>query len=178
MAKTPDAVEALLGDVWARAVERADDDRSELAKLIVEEGGNHDVAAWDWRHYAEKLKSRRFDFSAAELKPYFPLDQMIEACFDVANRLFGITMTERKDIRGPHPDARVFEVRDSAGDVIATFVADYFARPSKRSGAWMSGMQSQHKLPMPDGSEGRKTGHHQCDELRQAGGRPAGTAVA
>jgi peptidyl-dipeptidase Dcp len=156
MAKTPDAVEALLGDVWARAVERADDDRTELAKLIAEEGGNHDVAAWDWRHYAEKLKSRRFDFSASELKPYFPLDQMIEACFDVANRLFGITMTERKDIRGPHPDARVFEVRDSAGEIIATFIADYFARPSKRSGAWMSGMRSQHKLDMPDGSKGEK----------------------
>jgi hypothetical protein len=61
-------------------------------------------------------------------------------------------MTERTDIRGPHPDARVFEVRDSAGEIIATFIADYFARPSKRSGAWMSGMRSQHKLDMPDGS--------------------------
>src|SRR5690606_37414290 len=99
MAKTPDAVEALLGDVWTRAVERADADRTELAKLIAEEGGNHDVAAWDWRHYAEKLKARRFDFSAAELKPYFPLEQMIDACFDVANRLFVLTMAVRKDIR-------------------------------------------------------------------------------
>jgi peptidyl-dipeptidase Dcp len=154
MAKTPDAVEALLGDVWARAIERADTDRAELAKLIAEEGGNHDVAAWDWRHYAEKLKARRFDFSEAELKPYFPLGKMIEACFDVANRLFGITMTERTDIRGPHPDARVFEVTGHDGKMLATFIADYFARPSKRSGAWMSGMRSQHKLTMPDGSNG------------------------
>jgi len=156
MAKTPDAVEALLGDVWARAVERADADRTELAKLIAEEGGNHEVAAWDWRHYAEKLKARRFDFSASDLKPYLPLERMIDACFDVANRLFGLTMSERKDIRGPHPDARVFEVKNRDGETIATFIADYFARPSKRSGAWMSAMQSQHLLAMPDGSNGQK----------------------
>ena len=156
MAKTPDAVEALLGDVWTRAVARADIDRAELAGLIAEEGGNHAVAAWDWRYYAEKLKSRRFDFSEAELKPYFPLSGMIDACFDVAGRLFGVTMAERKDIRGPHKDARVFEVRGRDGEMIATFIADYFARPSKRSGAWMSAMQSQHKLTMPDGSAGQK----------------------
>jgi len=154
MAKTPEAVETLLGDVWTRAVTHADVDRAELAKLITEEGGNHEVAAWDWRYYAEKLKSRRFDFSEAELKPYFPLSRMIEACFDVANRLFGISMKERSDIRGPHPDARVFEVANRDGKMIATFIADYFARPSKRSGAWMSGMRSQHKLAMPDGSTG------------------------
>ena len=154
MAKTPEAVEELLGDVWTRAVERADIDRADLAKLIAEEGSNHDVAAWDWRYYAEKLKARRFNFSEAELKPYFPLSQMIEACFDVANRLFGVTMTERKDIAGPHKDARVFEVTGRDGKTIAMFIADYFARPSKRSGAWMSGMRSQHKLDMPDGSKG------------------------
>ncbi|KJS11196.1 MAG: peptidase M3 [Hoeflea sp. BRH_c9] len=156
MAKTPEAVEALLGDVWTRAVERAGIDRADLAELIAEEGGNHEVAAWDWRHYAEKLKARRFDFSEAELKPYLPLNRMIEACFDVANRLFGVTMIERKDIKGPHKDARVFEVRGRDGEMIATFIADYFARPSKRSGAWMSGMRSQHKLGMPDGSSGEK----------------------
>ncbi|MCY0092741.1 M3 family metallopeptidase [Hoeflea ulvae] len=154
MAKTPEAVEGLLGDVWTRAVKSAGIDQADLAELIAEEGGNHEVAAWDWRHYAEKLKARRFDFSEAELKPYFPLSGMIEACFDVANRLFGITMTERPDIRGPHKDARVFEVADRDGKMIATFIADYFARPSKRSGAWMSGMRSQHKLTMPDGSTG------------------------
>lgn len=154
MAKTPEAVETLLGDVWTRAIKSAEIDQADLAELIAEEGNNHDVAAWDWRHYAEKLKARRFDFSEAELKPYFPLSGMIEACFDVANRLFGITMTERKDIRGPHADARVFEVRGKDGGMIATFIADYFARPSKRSGAWMSGMRSQHKLTMPDGSSG------------------------
>ncbi|SOE16877.1 peptidyl-dipeptidase Dcp [Hoeflea halophila] len=156
MAKSPEAVEDLLGNVWTRAVAQADTDRAELAGLIAEEGGNHDVAAWDWRHYAEKLKARRFAFSQAELKPYFPLSGMIEACFDVANRLFGISMTECPDIRGPHKDARVFEVRAGNGEMIATFIADYFARPSKRSGAWMSGLRSQHKLTLPDGSTGQQ----------------------
>ncbi|MCY0148980.1 M3 family metallopeptidase [Hoeflea sp. G2-23] len=154
MAKTPEAVEALLGDVWARAIERAEADRADLAALAAETGGNHDIAAWDWRYYAEKLKAKRFDFSEAELKPYLSLEKMIEACFDVAHRLFGITMTERPDIRGPHADARVFEVTGADGKQIATFIADYFARPSKRSGAWMSGMRSQHKLTMPDGTKG------------------------
>lgn len=156
MAKTPEAVEELLGNVWTRAVAHADTDRAELARLITEEGGNHEVAAWDWRHYAEKVKARRFAFSESELKPYFPLSGMIEACFDVAHRLFGVTMTERPDIRGPHKDARVFEVAGKDGEMIATFIADYFARPSKRSGAWMSGMRSQHKLTLPDGSTGEQ----------------------
>lgn len=155
MAKTPGAVEALLGDVWTRAVDRAAADREELAGLIAKEGGNHDVAAWDWRYYADKLKAQKFDFSEAELKPYLSLDKMVDACFDVANRLFGITMIARPDITGPHPDAKVFEVRDRNGNMIATFIADYFARPSKRSGAWMSALQSQHKIAMPDGSTGR-----------------------
>lgn len=156
MAKTPEAVNALLGDVWTRAVAHAETDQRDLALLVAEAGANHEIAAWDWRHYAEQLKARRFDFSEAELKPYLALDKMIDACFDVARRLFGLTMKERPDINGPHPDARVFEVLGPDGDHIATFIADYFARPSKRSGAWMSALQSQHKLPLPDGTEGRK----------------------
>ncbi|MBW3096749.1 M3 family metallopeptidase [Pseudohoeflea coraliihabitans] len=156
MAKSPDAVEELLGDVWQRAVARARQEESELAELVAEAGLNHPVAAWDWRYFADKLKARKFDFSESELKPYLSLERMIEAAFDVANRLFGISMTERPDIAGPHPDARVFEVRGDDGTIIAIFIADYFARPSKRSGAWMSALQPQHKLPGPDGGVGQK----------------------
>lgn len=155
MAKTPEAVNALLGDVWDRAVAHARADERDLSALVAEEGANHEIAAWDWRHYAERLKARRFDFSEAELKPYLALEKMIDACFDVAGRLFGVTMKERPDIAGPHPDARVFEVLGRDGDRIAVFIADYFARPSKRSGAWMSALQSQHKLPAPGEAAGR-----------------------
>lgn len=154
MAKTPEAVEELLGDVWKRAVSKAGEEEADLEALVAEEGANHPVEAWDWRYYAEKLKARRFDFSEAELKPYFSLERIIEACFDVAGRLFGISMTERPEISGPHPDARVFDVHDKAGAHVAVFIADYYARPSKRSGAWMSALQSQHGLAMPDGKQG------------------------
>lgn len=156
MAKTPQAVEALLTDVWTRAKAKAKTEEDDIAALIAEEGFNHGVEPWDWRHYAEKIKARRFAFSEAELKPYLSLDRMIDACFDVARRLFGITMVPRPDIAGPHPEARVFEVIDRSGERIATFVADYYARPSKRSGAWMSAFQGQHKLKLPNGADGEK----------------------
>jgi Zn-dependent oligopeptidases len=156
MAKTPAAVEKLLNDVWIRARAKAKAEEEDIAALIAEEGGNHPVEPWDWRHYAEKIKARRFAFSEAELKPYLPLDRMIDACFDVARRLFGITMVPRDDVKGPHPEARVYEVMNRDGDTIATFIADFYARPSKRSGAWMSGFQSQHRLTLKNGAEGEK----------------------
>ena len=155
MAKTPEAVSDLLGDVWKRATAKADEERAALSELVAAEGANHPVEAWDWRYYADKLKAQKFDFSDSELKPYLSLDRVMEACFDVAGRLFGISLEERTDIAGPHPDARVFEVRDKAGDRIAVFIADYFARPSKRSGAWMSALQGQHKLTNQDGTIGQ-----------------------
>ena len=155
MAKTPGAVGELLGDVWKRATAKANEERDALSELVAEEGANHPVAAWDWRYYAEKLKARKFDFSDSELKPYLSLDRVMEACFDVAGRLFGISLRERPDIAGPHPDARVFEVYNRAGDRTALFIADYFARPSKRSGAWMSALQGQHKLENRDGTTGQ-----------------------
>ena len=156
MAKTPDAVSHLLGDVWKRATAKADEEREALSELVAEEGANHPVAAWDWRYYAEKLKARKFNFSDSELKPYLSLDRVMDACFDVAGRLFGISLEERTDLSGPHSDSRVFEVKDKSGQQIATFIADYFARPSKRSGAWMTGLQGQHKLATPDGQTGQK----------------------
>ena len=146
MAKTPDAVTALLMKVWDRALLRARKEEDEIAALIAEEGRNHPVAPWDWRHYAEKLRTRKFDFSEAELKPYLQLEKIMEAAFDVANRLFGINAIARSDIEAYHPDVRVYEIRDAGGDMKGLFLGDYFARPSKRSGAWMSGFQSQHRL--------------------------------
>ncbi|PWV98271.1 peptidyl-dipeptidase Dcp [Hoeflea marina] len=154
MAKTAEAVEELLGDVWTRAVKKAGEEEADLEALVAEDGANHPVEAWDWRYYAEKLKARRFDFSESELKPYLSLERMIEACFDVAGRLFGISLTERPELTGPHPDARVFDVRDRSGAHLAVFIADYYARPSKRSGAWMSALQSQHGLTTAEGKAG------------------------
>ena len=146
MAKTPENVRDLLERVWKPARARAMADRDALQNLIAEEGGNFKLAAWDWRHYAEKLRQRRANFDDAAIKPYLALDHMIDAAFDCATRLFGVTFKERKDIPVWHLDVRVWEVKDKTGKHQALFYGDYFARPSKRSGAWMTSLRDQQKL--------------------------------
>jgi peptidyl-dipeptidase Dcp len=146
MAKTPDAVRGLLERVWKPARARALADRDALQALIAEEGGNFALAPWDWRYYAEKLRQISANFDDVAIKPYLVLDHMIEAAFDCATRLFGVTFEERKDIPVWHPDVRVWEVKDRDGKHKALFYGDYYARPSKRSGAWMTSLRDQQKL--------------------------------
>lgn len=174
MAKTPEAVNGLLMQVWEKAVARAREEEADLAKLVAAEGRNHEVMPWDWRHYAEKLRAEKFNFSEGELKPYLQLEKIIDACFDVAQRLFGITATEKKGIPGYHSDVRVFEIRDAGGKLTALFLGDYFARSSKRSGAWMSSFQSQHKLTLKNGSVGElPIIYNVCNFAKPAEGKPA-----
>jgi len=174
MAKTPDAVNYLLREVWAKAVKRAGEEEADIAKLIADEGKNHDVMPWDWRHYAEKIRAQRFNFSEAELKPYLQLEKIIDACFDVAGRLFGIRAVEKKGVPAYHPDVRVFEIRDREDRLVALFLGDYFARSSKRSGAWMSSFQSQHKLPLKNGRSGElPIVYNVCNFAKPAEGKPA-----
>jgi peptidyl-dipeptidase Dcp len=146
MAKTPGAVRELLGTVWPRARQRALADRDAMQALIQEEGGNFTLAPWDWRYYAEKLRQRRCEFDAAAIKPYLELGRMIEAAFYTAGRLFGVTFTPRADVPVWHPDVRVWEVGGADGDKVGLFFGDYFARPSKHSGAWMTSLREQEKL--------------------------------
>lgn len=174
MAKTPGAVNGLLMQVWEKAVARAREEEAELAALIAKEGRNHEVMPWDWRYYAEKLRAKKFNFSEAELKPYLQLEKIIDACFDVAERLFGIRAIEKKDVPVYHPDVRVFEIRDRDDKLVAMFLGDYFARSSKRSGAWMSSYQSQHRLPLPNGSVGEiPIIYNVCNFAKPAEGKPA-----
>ncbi|MGH6679669.1 MAG: M3 family metallopeptidase, partial [Bradyrhizobium sp.] len=146
MAKTPQAVRGLLERVWKPARSRALADRDELRALIQKEGGNFALAPWDWRYYAEKLRQAKANFDDAAIKPYLPLDNMIAAAFDCATRLFGITFAERKDVPVWHPNVRVWEIRDAGGRHKALFYGDYHARPSKRSGAWMTSLRDQQRL--------------------------------
>ena len=169
MAKTPEAVRSLLERVWKPARARALADRDALQALIAEEGGNFALAPWDWRYYAEILRQRRANFDDAAIKPYLVLDHMIEAAFDCATRLFGIAFSERKDIPVWHPDVRVWEVRDADGKHKALFYGDYFARPSKRSGAWMTSLRDQQKL---DGGVAPLI-INVCNFARGAGGEPS-----
>ena len=174
MAKTPDAVNGLLMQVWEKAVARAREEEAELAALVAEEGRNHAVMPWDWRYHAEKLRAKKFSFSEAELKPYFQLEKIIDACFDVAERLFGIRAVEKTGVPVYHPDVRVFEIRDREDRLVAMFLGDYFARSSKRSGAWMSSYQSQHRLPLKNGAVGElPIIYNVCNFAKPAEGKPA-----
>jgi peptidyl-dipeptidase Dcp len=133
-------------EVWAPARARATRERDDLQEAVRREGGNFEIAGWDWRYYAEKVRKAKYDVDEAEVKPYLPLDSVIEAAFDCATRLFGITFRERKDLPLYHPDVRCFEVTGADGRHVGLFLGDYFARAPKRSGAWMSGWRDQHKL--------------------------------
>jgi len=145
MAKTPQAAHKLLDDVWGRARAKAAMERDALQKMIAEEGGNFALEAWDWRYYAEKLRKAKFQLDEAEIKPYFQLDRMIEAAFETAHRLFGLSF-EAVNVPLYHPDARAFEVTDASGRHVGLFIGDYFARESKHSGAWMTSLRDQQRL--------------------------------
>ncbi|MBK9083620.1 MAG: M3 family metallopeptidase [Rhizobiales bacterium] len=146
MAKTPAAVNELLGRVWSVALPRAREERDSLAEIARGEGDNEPIQAWDWRYYAEKARKARYDFDQSALRPYLSLEAMIAAAFDVAGKLFGLKFKELKDAPRYHADVRVFQVTKKNGDAVGLFLGDYFARPSKRSGAWMSSFRSQHRV--------------------------------
>jgi len=145
MAKTPQAARKLLDEVWRRARAKAAAERDALQTLIAEEGGNFALAPWDWRYYAEKLRKAKFDLDEAELKPYLQLDKMVEAAFETARRLFGLSFAP-VSVPLYHPDARAWEVKDKTGAHVGLFIGDYFARGSKHSGAWMTSLRDQEKL--------------------------------
>jgi peptidyl-dipeptidase Dcp len=146
MAKTPAAVSGLLDTVWAPARRRVGQERDALQDLAAAEGGNFKLAPWDWRYYAEKLRKARYDLDESEIKPYLLLENMIEAAFYTANRLFGLSFRPCHDVPVYHPDVRVWEVSAADGRHIGVFFGDYFARASKRSGAWMTNLREQEKL--------------------------------
>ncbi|WP_428350371.1 M3 family metallopeptidase [Lichenifustis flavocetrariae] len=150
MAKTPEAVQALLDRVWERARIRAEQEEVDLQNAVRAEGGNFTIAAHDWRYYSEKVRKSQYDIDEAELKPYLELGNVIAAAFDTAHRLFGLTFTERHDIPLYHPDVKSFSVADRTGRHVALFLGDYFARPSKRSGAWNSSFRSQEHMGVED----------------------------
>jgi peptidyl-dipeptidase Dcp len=168
MAKTPTAVRGLLDTVWTRARARAEVDRDALQDLVREEGGNFPLAPWDWRYYAEKLRQRRFHVDEAATKPYLNLDRMIEAAFYTAERLFGLRFSKRTDVPVWHGDVRVWQVQGSDGAEVGLFFGDYFARPSKRSGAWMTTLRDQEKL----GGDIRPLIVNVCNFARGAPGEP------
>jgi peptidyl-dipeptidase Dcp len=144
MAKTPARVRDLLMAVWAPAREKAVQDAAVLETMLHKDGATGPLEPWDWRYYSRIRKAQEHDLDEAALKSYFSLDAMLAAQFDCATRLFGLEFAPL-DIALYHPDARAWEVT-RGGQHVAVFIGDYFARPSKRSGAWCSALRSQRKL--------------------------------
>ncbi|ABV94706.1 peptidyl-dipeptidase [Dinoroseobacter shibae DFL 12 = DSM 16493] len=167
MAKTPAAVRDLLMAVWAPAKAAAEADAEVLTAMMQEDGVNGPLEAWDWRYYSEKRRQAEHDLDEAELKPYLQLDKMIEAAFDCAARLFGLSFAPI-DAPLAHPDARAWEIRRGER-LMAVFVGDYFARAGKRSGAWCGSLRAQHKL---DGDT-RAIVTNVCNFAKPAKGQPA-----
>ena len=131
--------------MWERAKKTAERERAQLQATRRELGASGDIEAWDWRYWAEKVRQREYTVDDAEVKPYFPLDAMVAAAFDCAQRLFGVRFTPRTDLPLYHPDVKAYEVHDERGAPVGLFLHDNFARPSKRSGAWMNGFTWQSR---------------------------------
>ncbi len=168
MAKTPQAARGLLDEVWGRALIKAGVERDALQALIAEEGGNFALAPQDWRYYSEKLRKAKYELDEAEIKPYFQLDKMIEAAFETAHRLFGLTFTPAA-VTLYHADARAWDVKDAQGRHVGLFIGDYFARGSKHSGAWMTSLRDQEKLV----GDTRPIILNVCNFSKPAAGEPA-----
>ncbi len=147
MAKTSDAAIALMDKVWKPARATALKEAADLQKQIDAEKGGFQLQAWDWRFYSEKVRAARFDLKDEEVKPYFEMEKMLAASFYTANRLFGVTVKERKDGVIPvyEPNVRVFELYGPDNKLIGLFYGDYFAKPNKNSGAWMTSYRDQQK---------------------------------
>ena len=145
MAGTQAAVSSLLQQVWGPAKARVEQERAALQALVLSRGEDLELQAWDWRYWAEKVRQLRYQLDEAQIKPYFPLARMVEAVFDCAQRLFGVSFVEQPRIEVYHPDVKVYEVRGADGALIGVFLHDNFARSTKRSGAWMSSYRLQSR---------------------------------
>ncbi|NLP09232.1 M3 family metallopeptidase [bacterium] len=146
MAKKPENVYALLDQLWRPAKERSRQEVADMQAIIDREKGGFQLQPWDWWYYAEKVKKEKYALDEEALRPYFKLENVRSGVFGVAQKLWGITFTERKDIPVYHPEVRAFEVKEADGRPIGVLMVDYFPRASKRGGAWMSEYRGQQKL--------------------------------
>ena len=143
MAKTPEAVDNLLTQVWGPALAKAKEECAAYQKMMKADGINEPLQPYDWRYYSEKLRKEKYDLDDDLVRPYFSLDNVREGLFTVCNKLYGIEMRENKNIPTYHPDAIPYEVVEN-GEVIAIVYMDFFPRESKRSGAWMTNFREQY----------------------------------
>ena len=145
MAKTPEAVYALLDQLWTPALNSAENELADMTSIARAEGMKDALTAADWRYYFEKAKAEKFNFSEDELKPYFQFENVREGIFYVANRLYGISFEPLNNVPVPDPEAQAFLCKDADGSQLGVIFMDMFARPGlKRGGAWCTGYREQH----------------------------------
>jgi peptidyl-dipeptidase Dcp len=146
-ALTPEAVNQRLAELTPPAVANARREAAALQAMIEQEGGDFRLEPWDWAFYSEQVRRAEYAFDESALRPYFEIGTVLEqGVLFAANRLYGLTFHERADLPSYHPTVRVFEVHDRDGELLALFLADFYARPSKRGGAWASSYVSQSRL--------------------------------
>ena len=146
-AQTVGAVNERLASLAPPAVANAEREAGDLQAMADAAGADLELAAWDWSYYTERVRADRYAFDASQLRPYFEMDNVLEnGVFFSANRLYGLTFEERPELPVYHPDVRVWEVFDADGSPLGLFIADFYARPSKRGGAWMNAYVSQSHL--------------------------------
>jgi len=146
-ARTVDAVNERLASLAPPAVANAEREAADLQAMAAAEGADLELAAWDWSYYTEKVRAERYAFDESQLRPYFEMDNVLEnGVFFSANRLYGLTFEERPELPVYNPDVRVWEVFDVGGEPLGLFIGDFYARPSKRGGAWMNAYVSQSHL--------------------------------
>ncbi len=145
MAKTPDKVYEFMRQLWEPALRVAKNEAAELQEMIKKDGGDFQLAPWDWWYYSEIIKKEKYELDEEKMRPYFKLENVRNGAFDVANKLYGITFHERKDIPIYHPDVQVFEVKEADGKHIGILFMDFHPRQGKRVGAWMNSFRKQYR---------------------------------
>ena len=143
MAKNEKNVYNLLDQIWTPALKKAKEELADINAEIKKEGGNFEAEGWDWRYYADKARQAKFNMDENEVRPYLELNHVREGAFYVANKLYGITFTEIKDIPKPDPDAFAFECKDKDGSSLGVLYMDFYTRPGKGGGAWCGGYRDQ-----------------------------------
>src|SRR5213082_2221065 len=146
-AKDVSTVNKLLADLTVPAVANARREAADMQKIVDQEKGGFEIASWDWDFYSEKVRKARYQFDESDVRPYYELNHvLLDGVFFAAGKLYGLTFKERHDLPVYQPDVRVWEVYDADGQPLALFLGDYYARPSKRGGAWMNAYVQQSGL--------------------------------
>ncbi len=169
MAKTPENINKFFSGLISAATAKAQMEQDEIQKMVKAKGQDFTLEPWDWNYYAEMVRKEKYDLDENEIKPYFELNNVLEkGVFYAATKLYGITFKERTDLPTYQEDVKVYELFEENGDALGLFYADYFARPSKRGGAWMDNFVTQSKL-----YNKKPVIYNVCNYPKPANGEPA-----